>query len=133
MAAPGERPEDAAAVRLPGAFVRTAFLTALSLAVLLLGAWAAAAPAPEPAHVAQPQITTAVAGDHDGHEAPIATTVRQHVAARIRNVTIALLAVALVVAGVGYRRVRRPSSRTPRPLWIAGRPPGRAPPSLRIA
>lgn len=129
MAGRDARPRDVEPVQLPAVYVRVAFLTALALAVLLLGAWAA-----EPASTRSTAIhtTTAVAGSHD-REVLAASPVRTHVAARVRNLATALLALALVVALVGCRGFRRPPRRVPRSLSTSGRPPGRAPPALRIA
>jgi hypothetical protein len=75
---------------------------------------------------------TAAHGEPD-HALPIVHALRQPPTARARLATFVVLAAALLVAAAGSRRVIRASSRVPRNLRVGGRPPGRAPPRLRIA
>jgi hypothetical protein len=77
-------------------------------------------------------LDVAANGDHE-HSAPAIHALRQQPSLRARGASFAVLAAAAVVAACVFRRLRlarADRSRTPR---VAGLPPGRAPPTLRIA
>jgi hypothetical protein len=75
---------------------------------------------------------TAVVG---GHDVAVPSLHGYHPAAvvRARGITLAMLAVAMIVAACGSRRLRLVRSERRRSRRVVGLPPGRAPPRLRIA
>jgi hypothetical protein len=68
-----------------------------------------------------------------GHTAPALHTIHQQPSTRARSVAFAVLAAVAVVGAGAFRRLRFSRTGRLRTLRITGLPPGRAPPTLRIA
>jgi hypothetical protein len=118
-------------VRAILAFGAVAAIVLLAVTAVLLGG-DLAAEVPTHGTEVHDAGTVLVAGDAD-HAPPAVHALRQQPSTRARTAAFAVLAAAVVVAvGVGAR-VRMLRSGGPRRAAVIGRPPGRAPPLLRIA
>ena len=102
-------------------------LALFALAVSLVGGFTDSGAADE-THA----VSTSVSNEPD-HSLPIVHALRQQPSARTRTTTIVLLAAVPLVAAPTTRRSIRKGRRAFRALRLGGRPPGRAPPRLRIA
>jgi hypothetical protein len=102
----------------------------LALGVLLLGSALTE-------HVRTPgtevHSTAVTAVGEMGHTAPAVHTIHQQPSTRARSVAFAVLAAVAVVGACAFRRLRCSRTGRLRTLRITGLPPGRAPPTLRIA
>ena len=104
-------------------------LALLAIAALLLGAELTdRGPTTGP----EAHASTAVAVGEPGHAAPTIHGIHQQPSTRARSVAFAVLAAAVVVAAWAFRRLHLQRAGRLRTLRIAGLPPGRAPPALRI-
>ena len=106
-----------------------ALLALLALAALLLaGELSEGGPTTGP----EAHASIAIAVGEPGHAAPTIHGIHQQPSTRARSVAFAVLAAAVVVAAWAFRRLRQQRAGLLRTLRIAGLPPGRAPPALRI-
>ncbi len=111
------------------ALVGLALLALLALAALLLGSALV-----DGGRTAGPEVhatTVSAAGEPDHGTAAI-HAIRQQPSTRARSVAFAVLAAVVVVGAWVFRRLRLQRAGRLRTLRIAGLPPGRAPPALRI-
>ena len=106
-----------------------ALLALLAVTALLLGgALSDGGRTPEP----EAHATAAIAVGEPDHAAPTIHGIHQQPSTRARSAAFAVLAVAVVVAAWAFRRLRLQRAGRLRTLRVAGLPPGRAPPALRI-
>ena len=77
-------------------------------------------------------VSTSLSNEPD-HSLPIVHAIRQQPSARARTTTFVVLAAVPFVAALAMRRSIRKGLGAFRTLRLGGRPPGRAPPRLRIA
>ena len=106
-----------------------ALLALLALAALLLGGALS-----EGGRTAgsEAQATTVAADGEPDHATPQIHAIHQQPSTRARSVAFAVLAAAVLVSAWAFRRLRLQRAGRLRTLRIAGLPPGRAPPALRI-
>jgi hypothetical protein len=108
-----------------------ALLALLAFAALLLGN-ALADDGPSTGRTEAHAVTSSSIGDRDDAARPF-RTIHQQPSTRARGVALAVLATTILVAAWAVRRLRLQRVGRLRTLRIAGLPPGRAPPALRIA
>jgi hypothetical protein len=106
-----------------------ALLALLAVAAILLGASLEEGTARTGAEA---HTAVAATGHHD-HVVVGVHDLRQQPSTRARSVAFAVLATVAMVAAWMYRPLRLAPAGRLRTLRIAGLPPGRAPPALRIA
>jgi hypothetical protein len=107
-----------------------ALLALLALAALLIGG--ALTEQTRVPHVEAHGAAAAVVGERD-HAAPEIHAIRQQPSTHARTAAFAVLAAMAVVAAWAFSRLRFARGGRLRTVRIAGLPPGRAPPALRIA
>jgi hypothetical protein len=83
------------------------------------------------AHTAA-HVTVNAVGEHD-HAVGELHAIHQQPSTRARSAAFAVLVTAIVIATWAFRRLQLQRGGRIRTLRIAGLPPGRAPPALRIA
>jgi len=113
------------------ALAGVALLAFLALAALLLGG----AFGERTETSSQPAIhgaTVSAVGAHDD-AVPSVHAFHQQPSTRARSVAFAVLAAAAIIAAWAFQRLRFARAGRPRTMRAIGLPPGRAPPSLRIA
>ena len=126
-----------ASVRRRTSFSRTflalaavVILALVALAALLLGGGLTES-GRTPGTQTHDAATTAVG--EPGHTAPAVHALRQQPSTRARSVAFAVPAAAVAVGAWAFSRLRFSRAGRRRTLRITGLPPGRAPPTLRIA
>jgi hypothetical protein len=107
-----------------------ALLALLALAALLLGG--AFGDRTETTRPEVHGVTVSAVSGHDNADSSV-HAFHQQPSTRARSVAFAVLAAAAAVAAWAFQRLRFARAGRPRTLRIVGLPPGRAPPSLRIA
>jgi hypothetical protein len=111
-------------------FAGLAIVALFALAALLVGGHFA----DSAMHGREAEVAATSVRSEPDHALPIVQALRHQATPRPRLVAFVVLAAALLVAvAASWRRVVSSSSRVPRALPLGGRPPGRAPPRLRIA
>jgi hypothetical protein len=130
MAGADARPERVHRSRALVSLAGLAIVALFALAVFAVGGHLV-----EPAlHARDAEVAATSAHGEPDQALPIVHAARQQTTARPRLTAFVLLAAALFIAvSASWRRIVRSSSRVPRALPLGGRPPGRAPPRLRIA
>ena len=108
-----------------------ALLALLALAALLLGGALTDSGRTTNSNSEAHATAVSAVGEPD-HTTPTIHGIHQQPSTRARSVAFAALTAAVVVAAWAFRRLRLQRVGRLRTLRIAGLPPGRAPPALRI-
>jgi hypothetical protein len=109
-----------------------AVLALLALAALLLGS-ALADQAPQPTGAAEVHAASTSAVGATDHAPATIHAIHQQLSTHARGAAFAVLTAAVAVAAWVFLRLRLRRAGRLRTLRIAGLPPGRAPPTFRIA
>lgn len=122
--------------RVVAAIAAFGVLALLALTMLLVGTELTGAPSNVPdVHTSSSSSnssTSSVSAEHE-HSVPLVHSVRQQPSTRARGAALGVLVATVLVATSLTGRIGSVRQLAPRILDLGGRPPGRAPPRLRLA
>jgi hypothetical protein len=122
--------------RVVAAIAGFGVLALLALTMLLVGTELTGAPSNVPdVHTSSSSSnssTSSASAEHE-HSVPLVHSVRQQPSTRARGAALGVLVATVLVATSLTGRIGSVRQLAPRILDLGGRPPGRAPPRLRLA